>query len=344
LIVGSGVNSGGGALQASLRNPLGYGEVCKLSLGSNTSEGQECSLVTMVPHFSFPNPNATLIRPIFHSIFGSKSLSADGKMAESVKSDSTQRGTLQFSFKKSEENNSHFVSFKSLLHTIGTEFTSDNGVHSISTEITVRDELPISHRFQPQSNILRDFQKNLFSKNPIAVREVPCVYNAHAKTASKETLSNLSSSSKTALQYTYLKDCRNTSNPILGSYLKSSIEVALPSGSQSAQYVRTDVMMQNNFRVIPFEGIDTGMTASYSGSIGKILDPQAADIVRLSISYRLTLGLLEVLHCFFYQSFGRLSLLHLTIDFFFEGALWPLPGVNRLHAFLVDRYSNYKTS
>lgn len=317
MIVGSGVNSGGGALQASLRNPLGYGEVCKLSLGSNTSEGQECSLVTMVPHVSFPNPNATLIRPIFHSIFGSKS--TDGKRAESVKSDSTQRGTMQFSFKKSEENNSHFVSFKSLLHTVGTEFTSDNGVHSISTEITVRDELPISHRFQPQSNILRDFQKNLFSKNPIAVKEVPCVYNAHAKTASKETLSNLSSSSKTALQYTYLKDCRNTSNPILGSYLKSSIEVALPSGSQSAQYVRTDVMMQNNFRVIPFEGIDTGMTASYSGSIGKILDPQAAEYI---VEFSRTFYLLP--------SYAWLVKLKISIEFF-PSIVWKVIALTSHH-------------
>ena len=206
---------------------------------------------------------------MFNSTFDRKSLTTDRKLAESVEPSNTQRGTLQISFKKSEENASHFVSFKSLLHTIGAEFISDDGVHSISTEVTVRDELPMSHKFHPQSNILRDFRKTLFSANSIAIKDVPSVSYPHAKTASKETLSSLSSSSKTALQYTYLKDCRNISNPILGSYLKSSVEVAIPSGVQSAQYIRTDIMMQNNFRVIPFDGIDTGMTASYSGSIGK---------------------------------------------------------------------------
>ena len=248
-----------------MRNPLGYGEICKLSLGSNTSEGQECSLLTTIPNIAIP-------RISFLSNFALKSTTTDRKLAENAEFDNTQCGTLQISFKKSEENASHFVSFKSLLHTISTEFTTDDGVHSISTEVTVRDELPISHKLHLQSNILGDFRKNLFFQNSVSSKEVPFMFHPHAKTASKETLSNMSSSSKTALQYTYLKDCRNTSNPILGSYLKSSVEVALPSGSQSAQYVRTDVMMQNNFRVIPFEGVDTGMTASYSGSIGKILD------------------------------------------------------------------------
>lgn len=267
------MNSGGGALQAALRNPFGYGEITKISLGSNTSEGQECSLISTIPNIILPSISPgikAVFHPVHDALFGSK----NDRMKNIGKSDETSRtdrGSLQLIMKKSEQNASNFISFKSLISTVGAEYTSEEGTHTISTELTLRDELPIPYQIAPPTFLLQNLQKNLtlrpYSGSLLDSKKVGLI--PHAKTASRETMSNINSSSKASIQYSYLQDYRTKSNPVLGSYLKSSLEIAFPSGVQSAQYVRTEMTVQNSMKVLPFRGIDTGMIASFSGSLGK---------------------------------------------------------------------------
>lgn len=264
------MNSGGGALQASIRNPLGYGEVTRVSLGSNTAEGQECSLITTIPHIRIPDmitPILEPFQPIQRAIFGSNKNNMNNNDGEHSH---IERGILQLSLKKTEENPSHFVSFKSLLHTIGAEYASEQKTHTISTELTMRSELPLPYKTTPQLSLFGNLPQKVLPLGlftPKNEKNVMSGYIPHAKTASQEILSNMNSSSKTSIQYTYLKDNRTPSNPILGSYLKSSIELALPTGVQSAQFLRTDLTAQTNLKV-PLFHYDTGMIASFSGTLG----------------------------------------------------------------------------
>lgn len=256
---GSGVNSGGGALQAALRNPLGFGEITKISVGSNTSEGQECSLITSLPWY-------TRYRRTSSSSSSASIPIAKNSPKDTWKAYNIDRGNLQLSMKKTEENSSHFTSFKSLLHTMGCQYTNQEGSHSFSSELTLRDEIPTSHQSAP-TPLLQSLHSRILHKeaNPIKVKATSI---SHAKSASEETLSNINSSSKASIQYIFTKDHRNRTNPILGSYVKSSFEVAIPSGVQSAQYVRTDINFQNNVKILSLKGADSGMIASFSGSLG----------------------------------------------------------------------------
>ena len=270
---GSGVNSGGGALQASLRNPLGFGEVTKISVGSNTSEGQECSMITSIPWY------------IRYRTASSSSSSALNSMKVTGNKDNqgiyyVDRGNLQLTMKKTEENSSHFTSFKSSLQTIGCHYVNQEGSHSISTELCLRDEIPISHQSAAKP-LLHSLHRRILHQEAIPMK-VSSTSIPHAKSASKETLSSINSSSKASIQYTFLKDFRNRFNPVLGSYVKSSVEVAIPSGVQSAQYVRTDICIQNNVKVPSLRGLDSGMIASFSGSLCTKLYPTLPSLYLLT--------------------------------------------------------------
>lgn len=266
------MNSGGGALQAALRNPFGYGEITKISLGSNTSEGQECSVISTIPNIVLPNVSPgikAIFRPVHDAFFGLKSDNT-GKSDETNRID---RGSLQLTMKKSEQNAASFISFKSLIQTVGVEYASERGTHTVSTELTLRDEIPVPYQLAPPTFLLQNLQKKFIARpNSVSLSDSKKVgLIPHAKTASQETMSNINSSSKASIQYTYMQDYRSRSNPVLGSYLKSSVELAVPSGVQSAQYVRTEITVQNSVKVLPFRSIDTGMIASFSGTLGKCL-------------------------------------------------------------------------
>ena len=243
-------------------------------MGSNTSEGQECSLITTIPHVRMPNVLRPLLNPIFNKI--ERAISGP-KLNEIVDSRNMKanedernenRGVLQLILKKTEENPSHFVSYKSLLHTMGTEYSSQHGTHTISTELTLRDELLQPYQHTSQSFLLGSISNRVLPQGLFAPQMDKVALIPHAKSASHEILSNLNSSSKTSVQYTFLKDDRTSSNPMLGSYIRSSLELAVPSGVQSAQYLRTDLTAQTTFKVQPFRFPDSGMIASFSGSLG----------------------------------------------------------------------------
>ena len=246
----------------------------RISIGSNTSEGQECSLITTIPHIKMPNILRPLLNPIFNKIERAisgpkfKDCVDPRNMKRSEDECNANRGVLQLILKKTEENPSHFVSYKSLLHTMGTEYTSQHGTHTISTELTLRDELLQPYQHTPQSFLLGSISNKVIPQGLFTPRVDKLVLIPHAKSASQEILSNINSSSKTSIQYTFLKDDRTSYNPVLGSYLKSSLELAVPSGVQSAQYLRTDLTAQTTFKVQPFQSTDSGMIASFSGTLG----------------------------------------------------------------------------
>ena len=265
-------------MQASIRNPLGYGEITRISLGSNTSDGKECSLITTIPHIKIPNIIKPLLNPLYRMIkkndkidkskISAKNSFVNLNEAENTDEDIVDKGILQLIMKKTEENQSHFMSYKSILHTIGTEYKSQYGTHTINTELTQRDELPVPYQSTPHNFLLGNIPQKVLSNNFFTPPILKARLVPHAKSASQEILSNINSSSKTSIQYTFLKDDRTTNNPVLGSYIQSSIELAVPSGVQSAQYLRTDLTAQTNFKVQPFQSCDSGMVASFSGTLG----------------------------------------------------------------------------
>lgn len=227
-------------------------------------------MISTIPNIVLPNISPgikAVFRPVHDAFFGSK----NDNIGKGSEADRIDRGSLQLIMKKSEQNAASFVSFKSLIHTIGAEYASEKGTHTLSTELTLRDEIPVPYQLAPPTFLLQNLQKK-FTIKPHSgslsenkkVGLIP-----HAKTASLETMSIINSSSKASVQYTYLQDFRTRSNPILGSYLKSSVELAVPSGVQSAQYVRTEMTVQNSVKVLPFRSVDTGMTASFTGTLGK---------------------------------------------------------------------------
>ena len=87
----------------------------RISIGSNTSEGQECSLITTIPHVRMPNVLRPLLNPIFNKI--ERAISGP-KLKDSVDSRNLKanedegnenHGVLKLILKNTEENPSHFV-------------------------------------------------------------------------------------------------------------------------------------------------------------------------------------------------------------------------------------------
>lgn len=282
-MIGSGVSTGNSTLQGSLRNPLGYGEITRLSLGTNTSGGQEYSLITAIPHIRLPNilPKIFIVvQPTYKALtelFSSNSsISKDTPIISDIASKTNvqpvqDRGILELKIKKSEENSSHFVSYKSSLHSIGTEYSSQHGTHRISTELTLRDELPVPYHFTPISSALPLNLARKLIPSGLLPRNKKTEYVPHAFSTSQEVLACLNSSSKSAIKYTFTKDLKRQSDfNFLDSYMQSSIELAVPTGVKSASYVRTDLTAQSNNKISCFLFSGIGMIASFSGSLGKI--------------------------------------------------------------------------
>ena len=151
---------------------------------------------------------------------------------------------------------------------MGTEYSKQHGTHTISTELTVRDELFQPYQHTSQSFLLGSISNKILPQGLFAPQMDKLALIPHAKSASHKISSKINSSSKNSVQYTYLKDGRTGSNSVLGSYVRFSLELAVPSSVRSAQYLRTDLTVQTTFKVQFFRFPDSGMIASFSGSLG----------------------------------------------------------------------------
>ena len=87
----------------------------RISIGSNTSEGQEFSLITTIPHVRMPNVLRPLLNPIFNKI---ERVTSGPKMKNNIDSRNMNankdernenHGVLKLILKNTEENPSHFV-------------------------------------------------------------------------------------------------------------------------------------------------------------------------------------------------------------------------------------------
>lgn len=148
------------------------------------------------------------------------------------------------SVKSSSENNSYYLSYKqkfsnilAMLETVGGPSS-----HSLSCEIAHRDEVPITYWNVPHQQ----------------------AYNV-----SSAVLYNLASSSKVSAKYSWLFDSRDSApNPSNGKFISSSVEVALPPGS--AQFLRSEVTLQNHQTLGPSLFNQPGLVASLCGHLGVV--------------------------------------------------------------------------
>ena len=95
---------------------------------------------------------------------------------------------------------------------MGTEYSKQHGTHTISTELTVRDELFQPYQHTSQSFLLGSISNKILPQGLFAPQMDKLALIPHAKSASHEISSKRNSSSKNSVQYTYLKDGRTGSN------------------------------------------------------------------------------------------------------------------------------------
>ena len=219
----------GGQLQGALRNPLGYGEVAKLSVGRSTTGGREFILDLTVPNvIILPKPSWYL----GHSIAPTNRYSHN--QPTTTPTTSHEPYELYVGAKKIEENSSYFVSFRQVTHSLLGELSSRTGAHKLSAELAVRDEIPTVYERQA---------------NPDG--------SGASGSASEGLLSLVNSSAKSSLKYVFTHDSRDTpASPTQGTFLQSTVELAAPPYGWrmydgSARYVRTEVVGQWHAPVVP---------------------------------------------------------------------------------------------
>jgi len=139
-------------IQGALRNPLGHGEVIKMSVGRSTAGGKEHVLDCTVPNFlRLPRPAAVVGKDeeteteVGRPAPRTTSTFIRGAAA-AVPSEPFE---LYLGAKKIEENAAYFVSHRQLTHALSAELVSRDGAHKLSAELAVRDEVPVSPTTAP---------------------------------------------------------------------------------------------------------------------------------------------------------------------------------------------------
>ena len=156
--------------------------------------------------------------------------------------DKPYRGHI--SLRSSSENNSYYLSYKQKISNILAmiETVGGRSNHSFSCEIAHRDEIPINYTNIPHQQ----------------------AYNV-----SSAVLYNLASSSKVLAKYSWFFDTRDSAaNPSNGKFINSSVEVALPPGS--AQFLRSEITLQNHQTLGPSVFDQPGLVGSVCGHLGVI--------------------------------------------------------------------------
>jgi outer membrane protein assembly factor BamA len=219
---------------AALRNPFGYGEVLKMSLGSNnptTFQPAERYVSVYVPKaFRVPPPTQP-----------------DYKYADTLLH---RPYDVQVSAKINDENSAYFLGFKQRTEALLAELRTRDGNHRFELEIANRDEIPLVQSILEESSAMRSGVH----------RTIP------------EVLQNVSSSTKVSLKYgfTVLNTLDSLCNPGKGSLLKGNVELATPLGS--AQFLKSDwsASTHKSFGP-PLFGSSQGLTLSLCSSLGLLL-------------------------------------------------------------------------
>lgn len=221
-------------LQAALRNPVGYGEVLRLSLGSN---------------------NPTTFQPAekYLSIFVPKAVSFRKQDDSSSVPELLRRPyDCQLAAKINEENSSYFLGFKQRVEALLLELRSRDASHRFELEICNRDEIPL---VQAKSTL-----NYAGSEVGGLVRAIP------------EVVQNATTSTKVSLKYgfTALNTLDSLCSPSKGTLVKGNVELATPLGS--AQFLKSDVAVSTHASLGPaLFGSAQGLTLSLCSSLGLIL-------------------------------------------------------------------------
>jgi outer membrane protein assembly factor BamA len=220
-------------LQGALRNGLGYGEVVRLSLGSN----QTTAFQPAEKYLSLFLPKVVSLR----------------KNPEHKYLDVFFRPyDFQGCAKISEENSSYFVGFKQRTEALLSEFRSRDGHHRFEIELSNRDELPV---LQSKSTLsYAGFEVGGLAK------------------AIPEVIQNAATSTKVSLKYgfTALNTLDSLCSPSRGSLAKGNVEIATPLGS--AQFIKSDLAFSTHKSFGPaLFGSTQGLTFSFCTSLGFVL-------------------------------------------------------------------------
>lgn len=180
-------------LSGALRNPLGYGESCKLSSVTTQSGAREFASGLYLPKVAGRSAN------------------------------------LNLTLRAGESNRQYYSSFKEHSTSLLVDLSSLDRKHQLTLEYALRDEIPVSSSISTDGSAAQLF-KSLLAKD--ATTPDPSSGDRWAWHPSPVTMQSLRPSLKTSIKYfcTALDNLDSLSNPSKGSLLQGSIELALHPG------------------------------------------------------------------------------------------------------------------
>lgn len=164
-----------------------------------------------------------------------------------------QNHTLNIRADVTQDDNTFHQSISNNLTSISADLSSEDGKHTWSTGIAIRDDIPRSSQSQPLPN--KQTPRPAWSQ----------------KDTSGGIMSVLGSSSKCHVKYTgRLHDTRdNMASPSTGQYVQTEIELAMSPGT--AQFIKAQVSTQSHHCIGPPLFGQTGAVASFMGDFGFIM-------------------------------------------------------------------------
>ena len=210
----------GASIQGQRRNLTGFGDLLKLSYGTNSAGSKDT-------HLTYTLPSVT-----------------------------RKLHSLDFITRIYDDNSlSTFSSFHKNALSMAASLSTVDRRHKLTLQSVIRDEVPVPSSFESSnvasstpSNILSNVNANSSNQsalsNPSFFGLLQSINTVHKHT-SPAVLALLSPSTKTSLTYSHTKDSRDSSShPTKGSLFSSSVELAVPPGS--AQYVRADISLEKH--------------------------------------------------------------------------------------------------
>lgn len=184
-------------LSGALRNPLGYGESCKLSSVTTQSGAREFASMLSVPKVAGRSAN------------------------------------LNLTLRAGESNRQYYSSFKEHSTSLLLDLSSEDRKHQLTLEYALRDEIPVSSSIGTDGSAVQLFKSlgsSLLAKD--AATPDSSTGDRWAWHPSPATMQSLKPSLKTSIKYfcTALDSLDSLSNPSRGSLLQGSIELAMHPG------------------------------------------------------------------------------------------------------------------
>lgn len=181
-------------LCGALRNPLGYGESCKLSSATTQSGAREFATVISVPKVAGRSAN------------------------------------LNLTLRAGESNRQYYSSFKEQSTSLLVDLSSIDRKHQLTLEYALRDEIPVSSSISTDGSAAQLFKS--LGSSFLAKDAATSTGDRWAWHPSPVTMQSLRPSLKTSIKYfcTALDSLDSLSNPSRGSLLQGSIELAVHPG------------------------------------------------------------------------------------------------------------------